>query len=210
MQRINPQNGSRAAILQAAEWEFVTKGPEGVTLGKVAAEAGLPTSLVESQFASTADLYQAIVAPFDSALDTAIDRYAHGDVPLSPADRIALLAALVDIYCEHRAVVLLILRGISSNWPVHIDPQHSHRHERMVTLLAGDHATGEQRVVVDAVLGVITRPLLDPAVDTDDVRNRRLLVAMATDTAKRLGTAASRSWADGRRAPEFPHGLVGP
>jgi hypothetical protein len=129
---------------------------------------------------------------------------------LSPADRIALLSALVDIYCEYRAVVLLILRGISSSWPVHINPEHTTRHERIVTLLAGDHATGEQRVVVDAVLGVMTRPLLDPAVDADEVRTRRLLVAMATDTAKRLGNAASWSWADGRRSPDLHHGLVGP
>ena len=210
MQRIKVEDGARAAIVQAAEWEFVTKGYESVTLEQIADEVGVPASMVRGQFATTAELLQAIVVPFDSALDAAIDRYGHGDRALSPVERIALLTVLVDIYCEHRAVVLLLLREISSNWPVHINPQHEHRHERLVALLAGDHATAEHRVVVNAVLGVIARPLLDPAIDTGDVRTRRLLVAMATDTAKRLGSEASRSWADGPRAPEPHQGLVSP
>jgi len=57
-------------------------------------------------------------------------------------------------------------------------------------------ANATDRVVVDAVLGVVTRPLLDPVTDVDDVHIRRLLVNIALDVAKRLGNAASRSWSD--------------
>ena len=51
-------------------------------------------------------------------------------------------------------------------------------------------------------------PLLDPAIDADDVRTRRLIVAIAVDIAKRLGNEASRSWADGGRSSDLHPGFV--
>ena len=88
----------------------------------------------------------------------------------------------------------MLLRDISSHWPLHINPQMDRRLKRTVELLAGEQPTSIDRVVVDAVLGVIARPLIDPATDVNDERVRRLIITMAVDVAKRLGNEASRSW----------------
>jgi hypothetical protein len=127
-----------------------------------------------------------------------LDPYADAAIPLQTASRKALLASLVGAYCEHRLVLIMLLRDVSSHWPLHVNPQISGRIERFVELLAGARPTSDQRVVVDAVLGVITRPLIDPVTDTDDEPTCRLILAIALDVAKRLRNETSRSWADRR------------
>jgi hypothetical protein len=138
-----------------------------------------------------------LVERFEAALDEILDPFALSELPLPSAARLPFLSALVAGYCEHREVLRLFLRDLPSCGPTTANSGFLRRVERITELLAGREPTGDHRIVVDAVLGVIARPLLDPATNTDDVRTRRLILAMAVDLAERLGNEASRSWSEG-------------
>jgi len=187
---------TKAAIREVALAEFATRGYDSVPLEQIAAEVGITRSAILHHFGSKADLLRELVEPFESALDDIMDAYAEVAVPIPLSERSALLTRVVEVYCTHRWVLLMLLRDVSSHWPLHINARMTARIERLVELLAGEVANATDRVVVDAVLGVVTRPLLDPVTDVDDVHIRRLLVNIALDVAKRLGNAASRSWSD--------------
>lgn len=187
---------TKAAIREVALMEFATRGYDSVPLEHIAAEVGITRSAILHHFGSKADLLRELVDPFESALDEIMDAYAGVKIPIALSERHALLARVVDVYCTHRLVLLMLLRDVSSHWPLHINPRMTGRIERLIELLAGESANNTDRVVVDAVLGVVTRPLLDPLTDVDDGHLRRLLVTIALDVAKRLGNAASRSWSD--------------
>jgi AcrR family transcriptional regulator len=178
---------TKAEIRRVALQEFAMKGYDGVPLEEIGSQIGITRSAVLHHFGSKAELLREIVEPFEAMLDVILDAFADDPVPLPRTRRKQLLAKLVDGYSEHRLVLLLLMRDVSSHWPLHISPRMSFRIDRVVHLLAGEHPSAQDRVVVDAALGSITRPMIDPGVDTESPDNRALMLAIATDVARRLG-----------------------
>jgi AcrR family transcriptional regulator len=171
--------------------EFASKGYSNVTLEQIAQEIGITRSAVLHHFHSKPDLLREIVEPFETVLGERLAAFDDADIPLGPTGRTALLSSVVDVYYQNRQVLILLTRDISSHWPIHISPRMAVRLERIVRLLVGDAPTAAQRVVVDCLLGVISRPLLDPWVDTDEAPLRELVLELATGVAGRLDCGRS-------------------
>lgn len=171
---------TRAAIRAVALEEFSTRGRD-VPLDDIAQALGITRSAILHHFGSKAALSQEIVTEFQVALDEVLDSYEGATPPLPRERRNELLAQFVQVYCDHRKVIIMILRDIPGNWP-----RIAERILRLVQLLAGDTPTTDNRIIVDAIIGVVVRPLLDPAVDVDHQDTRDLLAAMAAQLAERL------------------------
>lgn len=171
---------TKAAIKATALEEFASRGTD-VPLDEIARHLGITRSAILHHFGSKASLSQEIVVDFQAALERLLDPYRDATPPLPRRQRDQLLSQVVDVYCDHRKVVMMILRDVPASWP-HIIEWIL----RFMELLIGKTPSPEDVIVVDAVLGVIVRPLIDPAVDTDPPRHRALLTAMATQMAGRL------------------------
>ena len=181
---------TKTAIQEVALNAFATWGYGGVALEQIAAELGITRSAILHHFGSKANLLQAIVDPFEAALDELLRDQDDASVPLCPEEREILMAEIVTIYCHFHLVLRMLLRDVSSHGPIELPQRMNRRIERLVVLLAGPGATKQDRVVVKALLGVIVRPIIDPVTDTDDEEVRDLLVRMVSRTAQFLDAAS--------------------
>ena len=177
---------TKAAVRHVALAEFAAKGYEITSLEEIANEVGITRSAILHHFGSKAELLREIVEPLEDRLDEILAGYSTTSVPLPAPGRQDLLEALVEAYCEHRQVLILLLRDVSSHWPINVDLRIGPRIARLVQLLVGDQPTSDQRLVIVAMLGVITRPLLDPNIDTDNNHNKQLILSLAIEVSRHL------------------------
>lgn len=179
---------TRSAIKEAALDAFAARGAD-VPLDEVARTLGITRAAILHHYGSKAALWQEIVAELRATLDGLLGDYQDTATPLLGKAREQFLTRLVETYCDHRKVVLLVLRNVAGNWP-EVEAQVA----RLAGLLVDANPTPIERVIVDSVLGVIVRPVVDPFVDVDDPQTRALLATLAAQVAAQLdGARAERA-----------------
>jgi AcrR family transcriptional regulator len=181
---------TKTAIRAVALNEFATWGYGGVALEQIAAELGITRSAILHHFGSKAHLLQAIVEPLETAIDGLLSEHDGASVPLRAEARDALLTKLVAIYCDFHVVLRMLWRDVSSNWPIQLPSRMHRRVERLVVLLAGEAPGVHERLVVNALMGTLVRPVIDPTTDTDDERVRAILVRMVSAASHFLDSAS--------------------
>lgn len=127
---------NRAAILRATEQLLAEVGPDGVTLDRVAARAGVGKGTVFRRFGSRTGLFQELLAEQAARILTAID----GDRPPlgrdgSPPQRLfAFLDELVDLACRNIALIAAHEQACANDRLA--DPTYQRWHAHLRGLLA--------------------------------------------------------------------------
>lgn len=95
-------------IIKAARNEFLEKGYAGASLRKIAERAGVTTGAIRTRYRTKDDLFQSLVYPLISDIDTMFQQLKYDYFGADPNDPIAHLQKTMKI--ESDAIVNLIFR----------------------------------------------------------------------------------------------------
>ena len=115
-----------------------------------------------------------------------------------PADVDAVLASTLDLLLEHRGVMSLLARDVSSVREPGIGDALATMNQRLVKLLVGSRPSEADRVRVVAALGALRRPILDLP-DVELALHRDLLLAGARCVLAGQGATPAGRGRSGRR-----------
>jgi AcrR family transcriptional regulator len=161
----------RVAIRRAALDAFCVGGYRGTTLQEIAEQVGLSRGAVLHHFRSKADLLNAVLEPYGSALDRLLDTADMSDPPtLNEQQR--LLGDLAGLVLRHRQAVELLMRDIAASHQLDSAPAWAARTRRLTSLLAGADADDIGRIRTTASIGAILHPVATTglALDNPDAR----------------------------------------
>jgi AcrR family transcriptional regulator len=106
-------DATRQKILDAAREVFAADGFDRSSTRSIAAAAGVNSALIFRYFGSKAGLYEAaVLRPLQTFIEEFMDKWdAYQREPHPPAQTAAeWLGGLYDLFCEHRELVLALIR----------------------------------------------------------------------------------------------------
>lgn len=200
---------TKSAIRQEALTQFCRLGYHEANLEDIGHALGITRSAILFHFGTKAELLAEIVRPLEEDLDRILARNPD-DRSLPPGRRRRFLAALISCFLEHRAAASLVVGSGNNRLPGGIEAGGRARIARCRVLLAGPYPTAHDRVVLGALTGVLTRPLLDPQLDVTDPWTHALILDASLHLARRLGQNPEVlvTPATSRDAPEWNHSLL--
>jgi AcrR family transcriptional regulator len=180
-----PRRGSgldtRASIERTAAEVFRRQGFDASTLEDVALPLGITRAAVLHHYGSKVGLLEAVIAPVVVQLDELLERVAARG-PLTPRQQRSFLAAFVDLTCDNRSVVAMVIRDITVD--KHLPPslQIGQRAARFAGIVMTNNQSDQAATLrALAALGAITRAVsaADELVDLSTSESRQILVDCA-------------------------------
>ncbi len=153
---------------------FSAQGYDGTSMRDLAERVGITTAALYYHFDSKADILQEVVRPLLEGGERMLEEAEEQ----RPADVDAVLASTLDLLLEHRAVMSLLARDVSSAREPGIGDALGAMNKRLVKLLVGSRPSEADRVRVIAALGALRRPILDLP-DVELALHRDLLLSSA-------------------------------
>jgi AcrR family transcriptional regulator len=200
---------TKSAIRQEALTQFCRLGYHEANLEDIGHALGITRSAILFHFGTKADLLAEIVRPLEEDLDRILGRNPD-ERALPPGRRRRFLGELISCFLEHRAAASLVVGTGNNHLPDEIETGARARIARCRVLLAGPRPTAHDRVVLGALTGVMTRPLLDPQLDVADPWTHALLLDASLHLARRLGQRpeVAETPAVTGNSPEWSHSLL--
>jgi AcrR family transcriptional regulator len=166
------KEGRREQILEAALALFLKRGYEGTPLSAVAAAVGISKPGIVHHFPAKEDILKALYYPAFAKVEALLE---------SAPDRRALLEGYLGIMLEDRALTTLVATDLS----VLARPEIGHKavelNERLLTGVAGEGASLEERMRAECALGALRSAVMAfPQAEAETVREVGLRAAEAT------------------------------